>query len=134
MENFDESNERTAQKRGRGGYQRGRSRKGCPNRTTQAAREVVTQFVEGNLDRLQQWLDQVAGGVYSEEEGKWIVRPDPEKAFGMIVALMEFHIPKLARTDVSVTGEVTVKTFNVRRVASTEGKSSGAPVYGLGDM
>ena len=128
MGNLNESNE--VPKRGRGGYQRGRSRKGCPNRTTQAAREVVTLFVEGNLPKLQAWLDQVAEGVWDEHEEKWAVKPDPQAAFLMVMSLMEYHLPKLARTDVRMPGELTVKTFHLKKVASHEGAvASNPPIY-----
>lgn len=112
----------------RGGY-RGGSRKGIPNRATQASREAIATFIEGNVERLQEWLDQVASGV-RDDDGNWLVAPDPARAFALFQSVIEFHVPKLQRAEMAMSGEVTVKTFNVRRIAAVEGASSGGgPVY-----
>lgn len=103
----------------------GGSRKGIPNKATSAAREAIALFVDNNASRLQDWLDQVAAGVWSDEEGKYVVPPNPERAFNMFQSVVEYHIPKLARTDVSLSGEVTVKTFNVKRVKAEDGNPVG---------
>lgn len=72
--------------------------KGAPNKTTQAAREAIAMFVEGNAHRLTGWLDQVANGVPEAD-----IKPNPAKAFEMFQSVVEYHIPKLARTE--LTGE-----------------------------
>ena len=59
--------------------------KGLPNKTTAQAREAIARFVDGNADRLQGWLDQIA-----EEQG-------PQAAFDCFSSLLEYHVPKLAR-------------------------------------
>jgi hypothetical protein len=64
----------------------GGSRKGKPNKSTAAAREAIAAFVDGNADKLQGWLDQVA-------------KTDPERAFGMFLSLVEYHVPKQARVE-----------------------------------
>ena len=69
----------------------GGSRKGAPNKSTAQAREAIARFVDGNAERLQEWLDQIAA-----EDG-------PKAAFDCFVDLIEYHVPKLARTE--VTGE-----------------------------
>jgi hypothetical protein len=70
----------------------GGSRKGTPNKSTAQAREAIARFVDGNSGRLQEWLDQIA-----EEEG-------PKAAFSCFVDLIEYHVPKLARTEVTGDG------------------------------
>jgi hypothetical protein len=72
--------------------------KGSPNKSTAMAREAIAQFVDGNAHKMQEWLEQVAIGV-KNEENKFIVLPNPEKAFGMLQSVMEYHLPKLARTE-----------------------------------
>jgi hypothetical protein len=72
--------------------------KGSPNKSTAMAREAIAQFVEGNAHKMQEWLEQVAIGV-KNEDNKFIVLPNPEKAFGMLQSVMEYHLPKLARTE-----------------------------------
>jgi hypothetical protein len=72
--------------------------KGSPNKSTAMAREAIAQFVDGNAHKMQEWLEQVAIGVKNDED-KFIVLPNPEKAFGMLQSVMEYHLPKLARTE-----------------------------------
>jgi len=60
-----------------------------PNKSTANAREAITRFVDGNADRLQEWLDQIA------------VQDGPQAAFKCFSDLLEYHIPKLARSEVS---------------------------------
>ena len=73
---------------------------GTPNKATAAAREAIGMFVDGNAHRLQQWLDQVADGV-QDESGAYVVEPNPEKAFQLFQGVIEYHVPKLARTVVA---------------------------------
>lgn len=82
--------------------------KGSPNKATAAAREAIAAFVDGNAHRLTGWLDQVATGVPKMQDGapvpgEFLVYPNPAKAFEMFQSVVEYHVPKLARTE--VTGE-----------------------------
>ena len=76
---------------------------GSPNKATKEAREAIGAFVDGNAHRLTEWLDQVAAGVkvYDPETDmeKYIVPPNPAKAFDMFQSVVEYHVPKLARTE-----------------------------------
>lgn len=85
--------------------------KGVPNKSTAMAREAIAQFVEGNAHKMQEWLEQVAVGVRNDED-KFIVLPNPEKAFGMLQSVMEYHLPKLARTEHSGDEEQPVKIIH----------------------
>jgi hypothetical protein len=67
----------------------GGSRKGSPNKATAAAREAIAAFVDGNADRLQGWLDEIAA-----EKG-------PQAAFECFSTLLEYHVPKLARQEIT---------------------------------
>jgi len=71
---------------------------GVPNKSTTMAREAIARFVDGNAHKMQEWLEQVADGVKNDED-KYVVLPNPEKAFGMLQTVMEYHIPKLARVE-----------------------------------
>jgi hypothetical protein len=61
--------------------------KGTPNKVTAEVREAIAEFAEANVGRLQTWLDTVAA-------------KDPGKAAELFVKVLDYHIPKLARTEV----------------------------------
>ena len=67
---------------------------GTPNKVTAQAREAIAMFVDGNAHRLTEWLDQVANG---NEDTK----PNPAKAFELFQSVVEYHVPKLARTEIT---------------------------------
>ena len=69
--------------------------KGRPNKSTSLAREAIAKFVDGNVDKLAAWLDEIA-------------RDDPKGAFDSYMKVVEYHIPKLARTELDHSGEVTI--------------------------
>ena len=85
--------------------------KGVPNKSTANAREAIAKFVEGNSHKMEEWLVQVAEGVRNEDD-KYIVLPNPEKAFGMLQSVMEYHLPKLARTEHTGDEEQPVKIIH----------------------
>ena len=66
----------------------GGSRKGKPNKATAKAREAITELLDGNAHRVEGWLDAVA-------------ETDPKAALQAFTALLEFGVPKLARTEVT---------------------------------
>ena len=86
---------RASQNRGKGG-----SRKGIPNIVTQDARAAIGKFVDGNAHRLTKWLDQVSDGV-TDAGGDYVVKPNPERAFAMFQSVIEYHVPKLARSEIT---------------------------------
>ena len=61
---------------------------GIPNKATTRAREAFARFVDGNAGRLQEWLDEI-----KEEQGA-------EKAFRCFMEVAEYHVPKLARSEI----------------------------------
>jgi hypothetical protein len=64
-------------------------KKGTPNKATVTAREAIAAFIDGNAGNLQKWLDEV-------------YRADgPKAALACYNDLVEFHVPKLARTEIS---------------------------------
>ena len=84
--------------------------KGSPNKSTAMAREAIASFVDGNAHKMEEWLEQVAKGVKNDED-KYIVLPNPEKAFGMLQSVMEYHVPKLARTE--MVGDETAPVVHI---------------------
>jgi hypothetical protein len=78
------------------GKKTGGRKAGAPNKATTNAREAIARLVDGNIDRLQGWLDEIA-----HEEGA-------RSAWGCFMDVVEYHIPKLARTETKLEGEVTL--------------------------
>ena len=82
---------------------------GTPNKATAEAREAIGLFVDKNAHRLDAWLDAVAAGDVSND-----IKPNPAKAFELFQSVVEYHVPKLNRTELA--GDVNVnfpKTINV---------------------
>ncbi len=75
--------------------------KGSPNKTTALAREAIARFVDGNAHRLQGWLDEIAA---DEKHG-------PKVAFDCFMDVVEYHVPKLARTELTGEGGGPVKVW-----------------------
>ena len=71
------------------GERRGGRAKGTPNRATANAREAIARFVDGNAHRLNGWLDEIAAN------------DGPKAAFQCFSDLIEYHVPKLSRTEVT---------------------------------
>lgn len=63
--------------------------KGLPNKSTANAREAIAAFVEQQTPRLGHLLDRIEA-----EEG-------PLAAFRCIQDMVEYHVPKLQRTEVT---------------------------------
>lgn len=60
-----------------------------PGKVTLQAREAIAKLADGNVDRLQGWLDDIAA---DEKQG-------PAVAFKLFMDVLEYHVPKLARTE-----------------------------------
>lgn len=72
--------------KGQSGNPDGRPR-GSPNKATTKAREAISSFVDANAEKVQQWLDE----IYKEKGA--------QAALDSFVGFLEYHIPKLARTE-----------------------------------
>lgn len=69
---------------------------GVSNKVTTKAREAIALFVDGNAHRLVEWLDQVAAGNPELD-----VKPNPAKAFELFQSVIQYHVPKLANTELT---------------------------------
>lgn len=74
----------------------GRS-KGTPNKATADTRKTIALIADRNVAKLEDWLTRVA-------------EDDPAKAADLFLRMIEYHVPKLARTEVTDPegGPVTV--------------------------
>lgn len=64
----------------------GGSRKGKPNKVTATVREAIAKLADGHADKFIGWIDQVA-------------IDDPKGAAELYLKAIEYHIPKLARSE-----------------------------------
>lgn len=106
---------------------------GVPNKATRDARLAIAAFVDDNAGRMQEWLDKVAQGVprvdaegnqRHDDEGEpmWLVAPNPEKAFAMLRDVVEYHVPKLARSEMTGAngGPISVAAIDMKGLSDTE--------------
>ncbi len=76
------------------GHQKvGGRKEGSQNKATTEAREAIARFVDGNASKLQGWLDTIA-------------KESPEKAFTLFQSIIEYHVPKLARSEIDASIKV----------------------------
>lgn len=120
--------------KGRSGRPPGSGRApGVPNKATRDARLAIAAFVDDNAGRMQEWLDKVAQGVprvdaegnqRHDDEGEpmWLVAPNPEKAFAMLRDVVEYHVPKLARSEMTGAngGPISVAAIDMKGLSDTE--------------
>src|SRR6185437_15835855 len=66
----------------------GGSRKGSPNKATADVRAAIAGLAERNASNLEKWLKRVA-------------RKEPGRAADIFLRAIEYHIPKLARTELT---------------------------------
>ena len=93
-----------------GNLNRAGRKAGVPNKSTKTAREAFALLVEGNVPKMQEWLDKVADGIkMTDKDGNEIVKndipvylvdPSPKDAIELVQKIAEYHVPKLARTEV----------------------------------
>ena len=62
--------------------------KGIPNKTTRDVREAIALLAESTVGQVEGWLKAVAA-------------EDPAKALDLWLKLVEYHVPKLARTEMT---------------------------------
>lgn len=92
---------------------------GVPNKTTKKAREAFAHLVDGNAHKLDEWLTMVALGVplvdkqgkqiYKDEVPLYRVPPSPKDAIDLVQKIAEYHVPKLARTELVGDEKAPVK-------------------------
>lgn len=78
------------------GRKTGGRQAGTPNKATIDARFAIANFVEGNVERLNGWLEEIA-------------QKDPKQAFDCFMSVIEYNIPKLARTEHTGDGGGDIK-------------------------
>lgn len=80
--------------------------KGVPNKVTADVRAAVSLFAQNRAADFDKWIGQTAEGIKAGR--KWLLKPDPGRAAQLYLSAIEYHIPKLSRTELS-TGSDTLK-------------------------
>lgn len=80
---------------------------GSVNKTTADVRKAVALLAENNVSRLEAWLQATADGDAAQG-----VKPDPGKAAALLLQALEYHIPKLARTEHTGADGGEIKTVS----------------------
>lgn len=70
------------------GRKTGGRQAGTPNKSTADVRQAIAEFAQSNVSNLQKWLEQVA-------------EDSPARALEIFARFVEFHIPKLARQELT---------------------------------
>lgn len=96
-------------KKGESGNPRGKP-VGAVSKSTKNAREAIARLVDDNAERMQDWLDQIA-----EKDG-------PMAAWKCMNDVIEYHIPKLSRTELTGKDGENLPTavFNIHPVKPSE--------------
>jgi hypothetical protein len=92
-----------------------------PNKATATVRDAIARVLECNTGNFSRWLASVAEGEkeprmedgkpalneHGEPLMKWLRQPDPGAALKLAMDMAEYHIPKLARTEIN--GEIGIR-------------------------
>lgn len=79
--------------------------KGYVSKPTELAREAIAKLVDLNAPNMVKWLDDIA-------------QENPKDAFDCMMKVMEYHLPKLNRTDVSLANQPG-EAFEIKQTIDT---------------
>lgn len=102
----------------KGDKPKGHRAPGVPNKATADARAAIALFVDTNASRLQGWLDSIASDP----------KKGPEVAYRCVLDLLEYHVPKLARTELTgKDGDDLVVRFGIHTHTGPPPKKEDVP-------
>lgn len=84
------------------------TKKGQATHKTRDVRMAIAKVLSDNSDNFGKWLTEVAEGKrgrvkngYGKTVDMWLIKPDPARAVEIAMNMAEYHIPKLARTELT---------------------------------
>ena len=80
---------------------------GIVDKRVSTAREAIARFVDDNAPRLLEWLDRIA-------------EDNPKAAFEAYMSVVEYHIPKLARSEIENKMSISFEPLVIERTAPAE--------------
>ncbi len=101
------------------GYKTGGRKVGTPNKSTAESKRLINEFLDRNCHRLTELLNNVANGIPRLDPktgiatSEYLVKPNPSKAFDMLISAIEFQLPKAARSTMVVTDIPDHESFSV---------------------
>lgn len=81
---------------------------GVPNKATRDVRDAIAEFARANVEHMSEWLEAI---------------PDPARRMDLYLRAIEYHIPKVARTEITGVdgGPLTVSTeVNLKGLTDSE--------------
>lgn len=97
-------------KKGQSGNLNGRP-EGVQNKVNKELKLTIKNFVENNFEDVQKLYDNLK-------------QDDPAKAMYFLKDLVEFVVPKLARTQTEVTGEMNLINWNETKTYEAESETN----------
>jgi len=71
--------------------------------TRSRIRYGVSELVNGNIDNVQRWLQEIGNGIKDPyDDSKFIVAPRPRDAIELFIELLQFSVPKMKSISVDV--------------------------------
>lgn len=85
--------------------------------TRSRIRYGVSELVNGNIDNVQRWINQIGDGIVDPyDSSKYILPPRPRDAIELFIELLQFSVPKMK----SISVDVKDKSGSVRNFSMSD--------------
>lgn len=85
--------------------------------TRSRIRYGVSELVNGNIDNVQRWLQEIGNGIKDpNDETKFLAMPRPRDAIELFIELLQFSVPKMK----SISVDVKDKSGNMKQYSMTD--------------
>lgn len=85
--------------------------------TRSRIRYGVSELVNGNIENVQRWLQEIGNGVVDPRDPtKWVCMPRPADAIELFIELLQFSVPKMK----SISVDVKDKGGNMKSYSMTD--------------
>jgi hypothetical protein len=87
--------------------------KGALHKTTVDVRQAIARFAQDNVEQMGEWLNAVE---------------DPAKRLDLYLRAIEYHIPKLGRTEISGPGGSAIQLEQIQRLIVDPANTNAARI------